>query len=101
MADILALRATHGGASDAAADAEFAGALGRLIAEKHGAPVAIPEPVAPTAEPTNSALTALRTAAQHFDQRAAALEADKAYVEADAARETATALRREARRLDP
>lgn len=108
MADILALRAAQGG-SDATGDAEFADALQRLIAEKHGevleipglAPVESHLPAAAPALPSFESVLMLRAAAVHFDARAAELEAQKAYQEADAARATAAALRAEARRLDP
>ncbi len=104
LADIMALRQAQG----MGADAEFSGALQRLISEKHG-----PAPTAPAVDPitpieastpplpAQETVDALRASAQHFDERASAFESQKAYAEADAARQTASDLRMEARRLDP
>jgi hypothetical protein len=108
IADIMALRAAHGGV-DPEVDAEFAGALQRLISEEHGtlpagqtfedAPPIVGPVAAPVAE--NASVSALRASAQHFDARAAEFEAKKQYAQADAARATARELWQEARRLDP
>lgn len=104
LADIMALRQAQG----MSGDTEFAGALQRLISEKHGAaPVASTEapitPIEADAPPTadSDTVSALRASARHFDDRANAFEAARAYAEADAARQTANTLRHEARRLDP
>jgi hypothetical protein len=104
IADIMALRAAQGGV-DPEVDAEFAGALQRLISEEHGTLPAeqtfenAPPIVAPAAE--NASVSALRASAQHFDALAAEFEAKRQYAQADAARATARELWQEARRLDP
>lgn len=101
MADILALRAAQTGAA-VTDDGEFTSALQRLIAEKHGETVApLEQPPVATGAVDTDALAALRNSLLHFEQRAAELEAAKAYAEADAARATAAGLRQEIRRLDP
>lgn len=106
LADIMALRQAQG-LADPETDREFAGALQRLIQEKHGQGTVMIEPVAPIVRPKletsagSAVVDHLRQSAAHFDGVANDLESRKAYAEADAARHTAEALRREARRLDP
>jgi hypothetical protein len=103
FADILRLRSEIGVQGDAVGDAGFEEALREIIAKEHGAL----EPVTPAAAALSAAplrtspVDALRQSAEHFDERAAELEAGKDYIAADAARDVAASLRREARRLDP
>lgn len=105
MLDILSLRAGQTDVIDPVAEAEFADALRRVIAEKHGEPTLLPaaalEAVAKTQEnpPSEDSVRALRAAGEHFEAQAAEFEARQAYTEADAARQTAAALRLEVRRL--
>lgn len=106
LADIMALRQAQG-LADPETDSEFAGALQRLIHEKHGQGTVTIEPVAPIVrskletDADSAVVDHLRQSAAHFDSVANDLERRKVYAEADAARHTAEALRREARRLDP
>jgi hypothetical protein len=105
MLDILSLRAAQEDSLDPEADAEFADALRRVIAEKHGEPTLLPaaaiEAVSKTQKspPPAGSAEALRIASEHFEAQAAELEARQAYEEADAARQTAATLRMEARKL--
>ncbi len=105
MLDILSLRAGQSDVVDPAADAEFADALRRVIAEKQGEPTLLPtaaiEAVSQSQEspPPAGSVQALRLAGEHFEAQAAELEAREAYTEADAARQTAAALRLEVRKL--
>lgn len=105
MLDILSLRAGQSDVVDPEADAEFADALRRVIAEKHGEPTLLPTAAveavskAQNSPPSDGSVEALRSASEHFEAQAAELEARQAYTEADAARQTAAALRQEVRRL--
>lgn len=105
MLDILSLRAGQSDVIDPEADAEFADALRRVIAEKQGEPTLLPTAAieavskAQNGPPSAGSVQALRLAGEHFETQAAELEARQAYTEADAARQTAAALRQEVRRL--
>jgi hypothetical protein len=103
LSDILRLRSELGVEGDPAGDAGFEQALREIIAKEHGElePAVPAASVLPAARADRSAVDALRQSAKHFEERAAELEAVKDYAAADAAREVAASLRREARRLDP